>query len=63
VRGKAATRLRLIVRRLQWPGHVQLGLFDPPQDRAHAIAEVKREVNARVGRFGDRHRKGVLPHF
>ena len=30
---------------------VQLGLFDPPAERAEALARLKREVNARCGRF------------
>jgi hypothetical protein len=27
------------------------GLFEPPEDQAEAVAQVKREVNATVGRF------------
>jgi hypothetical protein len=33
------------------PGYVQQGLFEEPGDRARAVAKVKREVNARIGRF------------
>jgi hypothetical protein len=37
--------------RLRRPGSIQLGLFDPPAGQARAVAELKREVNAEVGRF------------
>jgi len=30
---------------------VQRGLFEPPGERAEAVAKAKREVNAAVGRF------------
>jgi DNA polymerase V len=30
---------------------VQLGLFEPPRAEAEAVAALKRQVNARVGRF------------
>jgi hypothetical protein len=30
---------------------VQLGLFDPPAERAEQLARLKREGNARHGRF------------
>ncbi|MHC5543157.1 DNA polymerase Y family protein, partial [Singulisphaera rosea] len=29
----------------------QLGLFEPPSDRAEAVARLKREINERHGRF------------
>jgi hypothetical protein len=29
----------------------QLGLFDPPGDRAETVARLKREVNRQHGRF------------
>jgi hypothetical protein len=44
-------RLHLVASQLRWPGAVQLGLFEPPAERASAVAKLKREVNARVGRF------------
>jgi hypothetical protein len=45
------TRLYLVATDLRYPGEVQLGLFEPPPERAEAVARLKREVNARVGRF------------
>jgi hypothetical protein len=36
---------------LRRPGFSQLGLFEPPAEQARAVAQVKREVNACVGRF------------
>jgi nucleotidyltransferase/DNA polymerase involved in DNA repair len=49
--GRAVNRMHLVATRLRRPGHVQQGLFEPPEGRARAVAKVKREVNARVGRF------------
>jgi nucleotidyltransferase/DNA polymerase involved in DNA repair len=49
--GRAVDRMHLIATHLRRPGHVQQGLFEPPNERARAVARVKREVNARVGRF------------
>lgn len=46
-----ATRMHLIATNLRWQGQVQLGLFEPPAEQATAVARLKREVNARVGRF------------
>ena len=46
-----AARMHLIAERLTPKGRRPLGLFDPPADRAEAIARLKREVNARHGRF------------
>ena len=46
--------MHLIATRLRRPGFVQQGLFDPPAERARAVARVKREVNAAVGRFAVR---------
>src|SRR5262249_29596149 len=43
--------LHLIATKLQYRGSVQLGLFEPPVQRAEALARLKREVNARHGRF------------
>jgi len=52
--GVPVTRLHLIATDLHWPGFRQLGLFEPPAGRAAAVAEVKRRVNATVGRFAVR---------
>jgi nucleotidyltransferase/DNA polymerase involved in DNA repair len=48
-----ATRMHLIAERLTPRGEAPLGLFDPAadRDRAAAVARLKREVNARHGRF------------
>jgi nucleotidyltransferase/DNA polymerase involved in DNA repair len=54
VRGRGATRMHLIASELCWPGFVQLGLFDPPEQQARAVAAAKRQVNAEVGRFAVR---------
>lgn len=45
------TRMHLIASQLRYPGHYQAGLFDPPADKAHAVARLKRRVNERFGRF------------
>ena len=47
----AAERMQLIARRLAPRGMAQLGLFEPPEDRAEAIARLKRAINGRIGRF------------
>jgi hypothetical protein len=44
-------RLHLVATELRLPGHVQTSLFDPPLERSHALATLKREVNAKIGRF------------
>jgi DNA polymerase V len=44
-------RLHLVATELRWPGEVQPGLFEPPAARAEALARLKRQVNARCGRF------------
>ncbi len=49
--GLPVNRMHLIATRLRRPGFVQQGLFEPPDKTARAVAKVKREVNARVGRF------------
>jgi nucleotidyltransferase/DNA polymerase involved in DNA repair len=49
--GEAVNRMHLLATRLHYPGAVQLGLFDPPAERAERLARLKREVNARHGRF------------
>jgi hypothetical protein len=45
---------------LKRPGFVQLGLFDVPAEQARAVAAVKPEVNAALGRFTLRSR-ATLP--
>jgi DNA polymerase V len=45
------THLHLVATHLCSPGEVQLDLFEPPVGRAEVLAKLKREVNARVGRF------------
>jgi nucleotidyltransferase/DNA polymerase involved in DNA repair len=49
--GWAVDRMHLVASRLQYPRAVQPGLFEPPAERAEAVARVKRAVNERVGRF------------
>jgi DNA polymerase V len=46
-----ATYMHVLASQLRRPGFVQLGLFDRPEEQARAVAEVKKEVNAEVGRF------------
>ena len=48
---QTVARLNLVATHLQWPGSAQLGLFDPPAERAAVLARLKREVNQRCGRF------------
>ena len=43
--------MRLIATRLRRPGFVPQGLFEPPDAQARAVAGLKRDVNAKVGRF------------
>jgi hypothetical protein len=43
--------MHLNAMKLKRPGFVQQGLFEAPGDRASAVAKLKREVNARIGRF------------
>jgi DNA polymerase V len=47
----AATYMHVVASDLRRPGSFQPGLFDAPDDKARAVAKVKREVNARHGRF------------
>jgi nucleotidyltransferase/DNA polymerase involved in DNA repair len=49
--GEPVNRMHLLATRLHYPGAVQLGLFDPPAERAERLARLKREVNVRHGRF------------
>ena len=46
-----ATRMHLIAEHLTPRRQAPLGLFEPPSARAEALAQVKRAVNARHGRF------------
>jgi DNA polymerase V len=41
-------------------GAAQLGLFDPPAEQSERLARLKREINARHGRFKLRSR-ATLP--
>jgi hypothetical protein len=43
--------MHVIASRLHYPGAVQRSLFDPPAERAAELAQLKREVNVRHGRF------------
>ncbi len=49
--GRLAERMHLIASELQGRGGRIRSLFEPPGERAEAIAKLKREVNAAVGRF------------
>jgi DNA polymerase V len=49
--GRGVSGMHLIATDLRRPGFVQLGLFEPPEKRARAVARLKREVNAKLGRF------------
>jgi nucleotidyltransferase/DNA polymerase involved in DNA repair len=49
--GRAVSRMHLFASGLEWPTFVQRGLFDPAPGQARAVAEVKRQVNSRMGRF------------
>jgi nucleotidyltransferase/DNA polymerase involved in DNA repair len=46
-----ATYMHVNASRLRRPGCVQPDLFDPPEGRAREVAKLKREVNAKMGRF------------
>jgi nucleotidyltransferase/DNA polymerase involved in DNA repair len=49
--GKQVNRMHLLASDLRRPGYRQRGLFEPPEEQARAVAKLKREVNATVGRF------------
>ena len=49
--GVLAFRMQLLADRLTHRSCAQLGLFDPPGGRAEALAEVKRAINVKQGRF------------
>src|SRR5579864_565381 len=51
VPGVEATRMHLIAECLTPRSCAPLGLFEGPADRATAVARLKREINARHGRF------------
>ncbi len=46
-----ATRMHVIAERLTPRAHAPLGLFESDGRRAEALARLKREINARMGRF------------
>ena len=48
---RPAKRMHVTASQLRRTGCVQLGLFDPPAEQARAVAQLKREVNAELGRF------------
>jgi DNA polymerase V len=47
----AVSGMHITATELRWPGFRQPGLFEMPAPKAEALAKVKREVNARFGRF------------
>jgi DNA polymerase V len=51
--GAGATHMHLIAQKLRRGGFFQRSLFDavPDRERAAAVAKLKRNVNAEVGRF------------
>jgi nucleotidyltransferase/DNA polymerase involved in DNA repair len=49
--GSAINRMHLLASRLARPNFVQRGLFETPDEHAESVAKIKREVNARHGRF------------
>jgi DNA polymerase V len=51
VPGRFIMRMNIMASDLHCRHETQLGLFDPPAARDHALAEVKKQVHARVGRF------------
>ncbi|WP_422929455.1 DNA polymerase Y family protein [Singulisphaera sp. PoT] len=46
-----ATHMHLVAADLTPAHHAPLGLFDPPDERGKVLSRLKREVNARHGRF------------
>src|SRR5207245_277540 len=48
--GVAATHMQVIAERLTPRSAAPLGLFDPPAERAEAIARLKHTINRRHGR-------------
>lgn len=51
LQGAALYRMHYIASHLQYAGAVQLGLFDPPDERNEAIRKLKQDVGTRHGRF------------
>jgi nucleotidyltransferase/DNA polymerase involved in DNA repair len=51
VPGVAVSHMQVTATQLRWRGCVQRGLFEQPEEKAGAVARLKREVNARHGRF------------
>jgi DNA polymerase V len=51
VKGRLIMRKNIVASHLHCRHETLLGLFDPPPKRDNALAEVKRQVNARIGRF------------
>ena len=49
--GLCLNRVHLLASKLRYRGCVQGGLFDVPDETAQAIAQVKKEINDRFGRF------------
>ena len=49
--GASATHLHLVASRLKRQETWQQSLFDPPDASADAVAKVKRDINAEIGRF------------
>jgi DNA polymerase V len=49
--GRPATYMHVVASNLRRPGSFQPGLFDESPGVAAAVAKVKRQVNARLGRF------------
>jgi DNA polymerase V len=52
--GATAGRMHLLAEKLTHRGASQMGLFEGPGARAERVGEVKREINARHGRFAVR---------
>jgi len=44
---QVVSRLHVVASDLRWPGATQLGLFEPPAERAEAIARLKRQTMER----------------
>ena len=49
--GLRVSRMHLIASQLRRPGFVQRGLFEPPEEPARRIAQLKRDINEHLGRF------------
>lgn len=51
---EAVSRMHVTASHLKRPGFLQRSLFDAPEEQALAVAQVKRQINAAVGRFAMR---------